>query len=550
MKKCILILMILCLLPGLSACGRDSSYEKPVSGKYYLALLPDKKGKNTVENVLDVTLRLKVGGALVHTAFGQEESGTWEAGTREITLTWGDESYTGKLSEDRIEIGEAVYIRGLKEARDLWTADAAAYVADPLAEYEGKYYLSGLLEGGQNRVEKINDITLWLLPENEAILFDKGKNTLLSWNADGNRIVLREGNDTQIFTYKNGTLSGNTEDTEVFWCRDKEEAESFLAAHPYVPKPHIPVLSGLEGDYYLAAATAFGRAVDIGRAGAIRISLLPDWGLYYDGQIYAEEGSYGPLPGGDYEFVTASGRFTGSAENGCLTLKDPGGDQMIFFDSLEKAEIYRTEHGGADGPGTQEDPKESTEDPTLEIEDPDWESSLAEIPAEPEDAEFWQGTWFGLVRLTDDCSGLYRLMRGKCYTVYVTLSMQPDGTGTLIAFDPAATFAERLLSGSVVCEEGRTLLLAEGLIEPFNVTIKNFSASFDEARGLVSFSLKQSVSGGAIGGELLLRPWGEGWEDQPEILALFPDYEAYLEEVAAGVPRYAPESVGPEPSTK
>ena len=79
MKKTVLFLISLFLLLGLCACGSLSASEKPVSGRYYLALLPDKKGKNTVEDVLDTTLRLKVGGGLVRTVKGEEEEGSWEA---------------------------------------------------------------------------------------------------------------------------------------------------------------------------------------------------------------------------------------------------------------------------------------------------------------------------------------------------------------------------------------------------------------------------------------------------------------------------------------
>ena len=146
-----------------------------------------------------------------------------------------------------------------------------------------------------------------------------------------------------------------------------------------------------------------------------------------------------------------------------------------------------------------------------------------------------------MVRLGNDCSGIYLLMRGKCYTVYVTLSMREDGTGTLVAYDPAQTFAEKLLSGQVHCGENRSLILTEGVIEPFQVIVRDFSASYDETKRMLSFALSQSLSGGSIGGELVLRKWGERWEDLPQYVTQLPNYEAYLEEIASGVPCYQAE---------
>ena len=535
MKKTVLLLISLFLLLGLCACGSLSASEKPVSGRYYLALLPDKKGKNTVEDVLDTTLRLKVGGGLVRTVKGEEEEGSWEADGRRITLRLKDQILTGKVTEDRIEIGDAVYIRGLKEARDLWQADADAYVADPLAEYEGKYYLAGRLEGDDNRVEKTEDVTLWLMPENEALLFEKGKLSLLSWDAKGSSVLLQQAEGTAAFRYENGCLSGKDGEETLYWFREKDEADLFHKAHPYVPRPYVPTYSGLEGDYYLAWATSFGKAVDIGRPGSVRISLLPDWQMTYEGYLYSEEGDYEILPDGRIELRTPSGSFTGSAEKGCLTLQDAGGDRYVFFDSQEKARTYYEANRPAKPAET--DPTEPATEPVTESAPPE-ESTAQPLSPAAEDAAFWQGTWYGLVRLNNDCSGLYFLMRGTCYTVYVTLSMREDGTGTLIAYDPAKNFAERLLSGTVRCGENRTLILTEGLIEPFSVTIEGYSAAWDETRQLVRMGLTQAVSGGSIGGELYLRPWGETWEDQPELMKQLPDYQAYLEEIKTGKPRY------------
>ncbi|MBO4873596.1 MAG: hypothetical protein J5496_09345 [Lachnospiraceae bacterium] len=533
MKTRILLLFGILLLLGLCACGSFSASEKPVSGKYYLTLLPDKKGKNTVENVQDVTLRLKVGGGLVKTVRGDEKEGSWKSDGKTVTFRFRGEVQEGKVKEDRIEIGDAVYIRGLKEARDLWQADADAYVADPLAEYEGKYYVAGLLEDGQNRVQAVDDDTVWLMPENEALQFHKGSLTLLSWDADRNRIVLKSSGSEQSYLYQNGQLSGRRDELEICLFRDRDEAEAFLKEHPYVPKPHIPVRSGLEGEYFLAYATAFGKPVDIGRAGAVRISLMPDWVMHYEGDLYSEEGSYSFSPDGSFELTSASGSFAGTAENGCLDLRDAGGDRYLFFNSLDRAKAY---YDAYQKPSVPDEPR-----PTEPVTESERETEPAVSDPASEEAGFWQGTWYGLVRLNNDCSGLYFLMRGKCYTVYVTLSMRSDGTGTLVAYDPAQTFAERLLSGSVRCGENKSLILTEGLIEPFSAVIGGYRAAWDESRQLVSLRLTQALSGGSIGGELLLRPWGEGWEDQPELMKLLPDYEAYLEEIQTGTPRYRAE---------
>ena len=525
-------------LVGLCACGLSLPSEKPVTGRYYLAVLPDKHGKNTVERVEDVTLRIKAGGVLIRTEKGEEQEGSWELSGRSITLKLGREEKSGRITEDRIEIGDAVYIRGLKEAREFWQADADSYVADPLAAYEGKYYLAGCLEDGDNRVQDLEDETLWLMPENEALLFVKGRLSLLSWELSGDSVLLQKEEGRLTLRFENGRLSGEDQESLLVWFRDQDEAERYLKEHPFVPKPHVPVRSGLEGEYYLAYATAFGKAVDIGRAGAVHISLMPDWIMYYDGALYSEEGSYALTEDGRIVLDSASGALTGTARDGCLDLKDAGGDSFLFFDSLEKAAAYYEAYKKTIGPGeNQVRPPETEPVPTAEEPETAPEST-ADQPESAEAAAFWSGTWYGLVRLTNECSGLYRLMRGKCYTVYVVLDVKADGTGTLTAYDPAETFAEKLLVGKVRCGEGKTLILTEGKIEAFDVTVGDFTAAYDEARRLVSFSLSQSISGGTIGGELLLRPWGEGWEDQPEIMKLLPDYEAYLEEIKTGTPRY------------
>ena len=543
MKKTALLLICLLLLLGLTACGLLSSSEKPVSGKYYLTLLPDKKGKNTVEDVLNTTLRLKVGGGLVKTVNGEEEEGSWEENGRRITLRLKDEVLTGKVTEDRIEIGNAVYVRGLKEARDLWQADADAYVADPLAEYEGKYYLAGDMDENENRVISVDDVTLWLLADNEALLFEKGDVTQLSWNARGDVVYLQQNGERVIFNYQEGQLTSLQRDSERYFFRDKEEAEAFLLAHPHVPKPIIPVRSGMEGTYFLAYATAFGKLVDIGRAGAVRISLEEDYVLHYEGEGYSEKGSYEILSDGKLRLVFRGGYLQGSAQNGCLDFTDIAGDQFIFFDTFERAETYRQLYGIPEMPGGKEDPKETTPAPPPETEVPPAETTEEEsaVPTQSEgseEASFWQGTWYGMVRLNNNCSGLYYLMRGKCYSAYVVLSMREDGTGTMTVYDPAQTFGERLLSGTVRCGENKTLTLTEGLIEPFSVTIGNYSVAWDETQQMVTMSLTESVSGGSIGGDLYLRPWGQTWEDQPELMKQLPDYQAYLEEIQAGTPRY------------
>ena len=530
-----MILICTFLLLGLSACGSLSASEKPVSGRYYLTILPDKKGKNTVERVEDVMLRLKAGGGLVREEKGNEQEGRWEVSKKSITLKLGREKLTGSVSEDRIEIGDAVYIRGLKEARDLWQADADAYVADPLAEYEGKYYLAGRLEEGQNRVSSVDDTTLWLMPDHEALLFEKGKLSLLRWDVQAKQVQLVLEDETRLYAFTEGTITaaaGNYTDT---WFRERDEAAAYLAAHPTVPKPHVPVFSGLEGEYFLAYATAFGQVTDIGKAGVVRLGLAADYALRYEGPGYSQEGSYEIQPDGQLVLTFTGGYLKGSAQNGCLDFTNIAGDRFVFFDSLERADVYYHLCGIPAALPEQTDPAE----PTIPTE------TTAAVPesstADPESAAaaaFWQGTWYGLVRLNKDCSGIYFLMRGKCYTVYVTLSMREDGSGTLVVYDPAANFAERLLSGTVCCGENKTLLLTEGVIEPVSYTIGGYSAAWDEEQQLLTMHLTQSLTGGSIGGELYLRPWGQTWEDQPELMKQLPDYQAYLEEIKTGTPRY------------
>ena len=548
MKRFSAICLILMLILQLGGCGQLPAAENTLTGKYYLAIRPDKKGKNTVASVEEETLRIKVNGEVVWLTPDGEREGSWEAERRHISLSFGEETVRGRLEEDRIVIGSSIYVRGKKAAESLLAEDAAAYVADPLAEYEGKYYLVGLLDGSDNRVEKIENITLWLMPEGEAMLFEDGRLTLLSWDGKDNSVLIRGEETAFQGRYENGRIDGVFEERAVVLLREKDEAQAYLAAHPYVPEPippHIPVVSGYEDLYYLAYATFLGKTVLLEETGMLRIWLKEDYLVTYTGTGFSEEGSY---------FVDEDGRITltfngemlsGTLLDGRIDLEDTAGDCLTFINHLKKADAFRLRANEAaraamdaaetapleTGPsGTKPPAAESTSEPGR----PEESAGAVE-----DGQDFWNGTWFGFVRLNDGCSGLYRMMRGKCYAVYVTLKIEEDGSGTLVAYDPAKTFSERLLVGKVQCGEGRTLTLTSGEIEAFHAALEEFSASYEEERKLVYFSLTKSVSGGAIGGELYLRRWGEGWEDLPDFMQQIPDYESYLEEIRTGVPRYS-----------
>ena len=548
MKRICSILICLLLIPGLCGCGLFSMSEKPVTGKYYLAVRPDRKGKNTVLRVEDETIRLKVNGTVVLTAGGQEKEGRWEVERKRIRLIFDGETVAGRLEGERIEIGSSVYLRGKKAAETLWAEDAAAYVADPLAEYEGKYFLAGLLEDGENRVREIGSTTLWLMPEQEALLFESGKLTLLSWDAADGAVRIDGDGDSFRGVYENGRISGPAGGYTAVLLREEDEALAYLAEHPYVPKPvrpHVPALSGFEGRWYLGGASHSGKGVELEAAGLLRIELLADWAMTYEGQGFFEEGSYYASRDGRFEISFLTETLSGTIGDGRIDLNGTAGDHYIFFDDPDRADAFRLAENARiraeEEPSRPDVPPETVPEVPSSEPDPGKETSA---PAETggqgslDDADFWDGVWFGFVRLNDGCSGLYRMMRGKCYAVYAVLEMNEDGTGTLVGYDPAVTFSERLLSGKVRCQEDRTLTLTEGEIEAFHVSLENFTAVYDEERKLVSFSLTKSISGGAIGGELLLRRWGEGWEDLPEYMTLIPGYESYLEEIRSGVPRY------------
>ena len=538
----ILLLFMICLLSG---CGLFSLSSDSVSGKYYLAVRPDprpyKNEQNTVKDITDETLRLQVGGRLIRTVLGEETEGSWEIERKRIRLTLGESILEGRIEDDTIRLGEAVYVRGKAAAQLRWEEDAAAFAADPLGPYRGKYYLAGYLEDGENRVKKTDAVTLRLLEDHAALLSQNGETEVLSWDVNNGRIVLKRAEEQIDLDYAEECLTGRVSGAEVVLMQDPERAAAYLAEHPFVQRPYVPQYSGLEGSYYLGYATAFGQTVDIGAAGAITLNLMPDYLLTCEGPGYTDDGEYSLSEDGVLWVRFASGYFEGRVQDGRLDMRDSYHDSFLFFADKDEAEACRLAHLPPVPDGPSESPTAKETDPVPDSTEEDRESSPADQPTGTDRAaeiDFWKGTWYGVVRLTDRCSGLYRMMQGKCYTVYVTLSVEEDGTGTLVAYDPAETFAERLLSGRIRCEGLHAILLESGEIEPFHAALPPYRAEYDTARNLVSFRLEQKVSGGTIGGELLLRRWGERWEDVPELLALLPDYESYLKEIASGVPRY------------
>ena len=412
----------------------------------------------------------------------------------------------------------------------------------------GKYYLAANYDPkGRNMVQDVTAAALRLRRDGSFILENEDAEYRGSWELSGGEISLKYGRDRFP-----GTLEDETIRLEFgIFVKGRAEAEAYRTAHrriisasapPIETSGREPWISGYEGTYYIAYQTIGGAVSRLKNPDEIRLILLPDGEAILSLPVIDAECQY-TLAEGRLILYWEGLAYSGTAVASCLRLKNDLGDEMIFFAGREEAARYLEDHRPATVipteaptvPPVPETPPETTPEtpadtteapPETEPAEPDWTAGRGEGPS------FWNGTWYGFVTVTDGSTGIYRLMRGKSYAVYLTVSMDENGSGSFVIYDPLAVLAEKLVGGSCTGLTRDALDAPTVTVYPLKADFPGGTLRYDADLDLVTLEMTLSTDSGKIAGAAYLRPWGRSWEDVPaSVTDRMPDYERYRREV-------------------
>lgn len=401
---------------------------------------------------------------------------------------------------------------------------------DPAA---GRYYLAASYDAkGRNMVQDVTRSSLQLRSNGHFVLYDE---------QDGFRGRWERQDDTLILYYGEDSFEGNWEEDIInlpfgTFVKGQSAARIYQRAYARIEVsqagteavPTLPAVSGLEGRYYLSYRT-LGSGIPEPSAGSSWLDLMPGFELVLHSQNEKEGGWYS----WDWEETITlylnDKRLKGSIRGGSLVLTDDVGDRWYFFDEPAAAAAHRPSREST-ASQTEETEPQTTQEET-EPQTTQGETETIDIPPISASEPVLADCWYGCAYVGEGSSGIYRLMRGKSYTVYLTL----EQAGSFMLYEPSGFLSEKLAGGSWEYWQQNRLTLKNVQIYPLNRSFPDMDLDYLPEWDCFSGRLEITMDGGRIGLEVYLKAWGESWENMPsQIRDKLPDYAAYQEAIRQG----------------
>lgn len=398
---------------------------------------------------------------------------------------------------------------------------------DPAA---GRYYLAASYDAkGRNMVQDVTRSSLLLRTDGSFMLSDEQETFRGSWERQGETLTLYYGEDSfagsweeDIIDLPFGTFVKGQSAARIYQ-RAYARIEVSQASTEAVPT--LPAVSGLEGRYYLSYRTLGSGILVPSESSSSWLDLIPGFELVLHSQNEEESGWYSWDREETITLYLSANRLKGSIRQGGLSLTDEAGDQWFFFDDPAAAAAHRPSQESTASQTAETEPQTTATEETKPTD-------IFPTPgAEPVSAD----CWYGCAYVGEGTTGIYRMMRGKSYTIYLTLGQIERQTGPFVLYEPSGLLAEKLAGGRWEQLQTEQLLLKSIQIYPLGRSFPDMELVYNSDWGCLVGTMEIPMDGGRICLEIHIKAWGESWENMPsQIRDRLPDYAAYQEAIRQG----------------
>ena len=444
----------------------------------------------------------------------------------------------------------------------------AAEADSVVGKYTGYAMEDGDLPGYRISIADM-DVSIEVRADGTFSMIYAGKTVEGTWKQNGDKLVLTANDDPADATYKDGVLVLRDEDDgfALYFCKEgvtpdfevvtRDEAMAAYAAAQGTAEPTEPATPAEETRSYTGVAVtsdAFsGYYLDIKEFWEEKVYIrLESGGTVYFGLGENEMGGSYSVSGSSITLY-----ITDNSGSEPVSISPTGtidGNLILFND------FFGTSVPGAEGIGVifcldGKEPGISI----MTMEEILAAMGLGSVPTgapstpapsgiSDELYEFWNGDFYGYYKVNES-SGEYKELYDKYpyWDCYATITMGRDGTGSILFMDESCEPDEYLAKVTLRLEddgtEHGTAYSVSGIFYQANITADEWTISSNALSGIpnhILFSGTYSDESGSFRFTVIMRPWGQRWEDMGQNI---PDYYTswYLPLIEAGKPM--PESI-------